>query len=295
MPKAPICSCSLFWSPWEAAVAVAFALAASIAKPIEQIAGFAGKIGENDFTPVRLELKDRETADLLGVMNQTAEKLAAYDSEQKTFFQNVSHELKTPLMGIQCNAEGIVFRVMDPERAGKKIMQETDRLRDMVDDILFVSKMDTITESEVTEERDLRELLSNSAESQTAAAESKGIEIVYDFSDEPVMLKVSEKNMQRAFSNLISNAIRYARWRIVLTCVAQDGEAVVSVWNDGEKIPDQELPHIYERFYKGTGGQSGIGLAIVKSVVTKAGGTIQVDSTDSGTSFTLRFAEDKTE
>lgn len=192
-------------------------------------------------------------------------------------------------MAIQCNAEGIVFHIMKPDDAGRKIMQETDRLRDMVDDLLFVSKMDTITESDVLEESDLRELLSNSAESQTAAATKRDIQIVYDFSEKPVTLSVSEKNMQRAFSNLISNAIRYARSRIVLSCFEENGEAVVSVWNDGEKISDKDLPHIYERFYKGTGGQSGIGLAIVKSVVTKARGGIEVESTKEGTRFTLRF------
>lgn len=272
-----------------AAVAVAFALAASVSKPVEQMVAFATKIGENDFTPSSLTFRDRELNDLLGAMNVTARRLADYDSEQKTFFQNVSHELKTPLMTIRCNAEGIAFEVMEPPAAAQTIMAETDRLGSLVDDILYVSKMDTITETEVLEECDLREVLSNCAENQKAAAENRGVQFVYDFSEEPVMRNVSEKSIQRAFSNLISNAIRYADSEIVLTCRDRGGTAVVDIWNDGPPIAEADLPHVFERFFKGAGGQSGIGLSIVRSVVGKLGGTVAAQSGSGGTSFTIEL------
>ena len=271
-----------------AAVAVAFALAGSIAKPIRQISGFAGKIGDGVFEPSGLELKDRETSRLLDVMNRTARKLKTYDSEQKTFFQNVSHELKTPLMTIRCNAEGIVYQVMDSKESGRTIMGEVDKLVELIDDILYISKTDTITESEVREECDLREILSNCAESQKALAEKRYVKIEYDFSDTPVTKNISEKSAKRAFCDIISNAIRYAKSRIVLSCHWEEGRAVVAVWDDGTGISEADLPHIFERFYKGKGGQSGIGLAIVKSVVDKAGGDIVVDVTN-GTRFTVTF------
>lgn len=270
-----------------ASVAIAFALAASVSRPIEQIADFATKIGENDFTPSPLEFRDREIGHLLNVMNGTAAKLAEYDSEQKTFFQNVSHELKTPLMTIRCNAEGIAFHVMEPDSSAQTIMTETDRLGSMIDDILYVSKMDTITETEVREECDLREVLSNCAENQKAAAANQGVQLTYDFSDVPVIKSVSEKSIQRAFSNLISNAIRYAGSEIVLTCRNRGDEAVIDIWNDGPPIAEDELPHIFERFFKGAGGQSGIGLSIVKSVVEKLGGTVSAETGAGGTSFTI--------
>ncbi|MBD5559288.1 MAG: HAMP domain-containing histidine kinase [Clostridia bacterium] len=272
-----------------AAVAVAWALASSVSKPIEQIAAFAEKIGGSDFSPSPLTFRDRELSDLLRVMNATAAQLEAYDSDQKTFFQNVSHELKTPLMTIRCNAEGIAFHVMEPGESAETIMSETDRLGGMIDDILYVSRMDTITESEVLEECDLREVLSNCAESQRAAADKRGLSFVYDFSPEPVVKAVSEKSIQRAFSNLISNAIRYAADEIVLTCQEKDGKAVIDVWNDGPAIAPEALPHVFERFFKGADGQSGIGLSIVKSVVEKLGGSVRVSSGDGGTGFTIEI------
>lgn len=270
------------------AVAVAFALAGSIARPIRQISQFAKKIGESVFEQSDLELKDREPSDLLDVMNRAARKLKTYDSEQKTFFQNVSHEFKTPLMTIRCNAEGIVYHVMQPEESGKTIIEETDRLGELIDDLLYISKMDTITESEVLEECDLREILSNCAESQRAVAAQRNIEMAYDFSDRPVLRNVSEKSMRRALCNVISNAIRYAETKIVLSCREDGGKAIVDVWDDGHGVSEEDLPHIFERFYKGRDGQSGIGLSIVKSVVEKLGGTILVDTTD-GMRFTIEL------
>lgn len=271
------------------AVALAFMLAASVSKPIEQTVAFAKKIGENDFSLSPLSFRDRELSDLLGEMNRTAEKLGAYDSQQKTFFQNVSHELKTPLMTIRCNAEGIACGIMEPAASAQIIMQETDRLGEMIDDILYVSRMDTITETEVLEECDVREIFSMCAENQAAAAQARHLQFIYDFSSEPVLALVSEKSLQRALSNLISNAIRYAVSEVDLTCHTQNGEVVLVVANDGPPVRPEELPFIFDRFFKGQGGQSGIGLSIVRSVIEKLNGTVSVTSNDQGTSFRITF------
>lgn len=269
------------------AVLVALRLASSIAEPIEKISEFARQIGNNEFTQSELVFADTEPAELLAVMNATASKLEKYDSDQKTFFQNVSHELKTPLMTIRCNAEGIMFHIMDPTNSGKTIITETDRLVDMIDDLIFISKMDQISDTEVQEENDLREILSNCAEAQRSSAQQKDVHITYDFDDDPVLLRVSEKNISRAFSNLISNAIRYAKSEVALACRTEGDNDVVRVWNDGPPISDTDLPHIFERFFKGPEGQSGIGLSIVRSITEKLNGTVEVISDESGTCFTM--------
>ena len=272
-----------------AAFFAAYGLSGSIVRPFTQLSGFARKLGENDFTKSDLSFRDREPAELLNVMNHTAEKLSEYDRDQKTFFQNVSHELKTPLMAIRCNAEGVAYQVMDPEKSAVTIMKETDRLGEMIDDVLYVSRLDTITESEVFTECDVREILSNCVESQRSAAERRDVHITYEFADEPVLRSVSEKSLQRALSNLVSNAIRYARSEVVLACGERDGRAYVSVCNDGPEIAPEDLPHIFERFYKGAGGQSGIGLSIVRSVIEKLGGTVSVETNQEQTCFRAEF------
>jgi len=269
------------------AVGIAFLLANSVAKPILQISKFAKKIGEGVFEEQNIDMKDSEISDLLDVMNTTAGKLKRYDNEQKTFFQNVSHELKTPLMTIRCNAEGIERHVMPPDKSSRVIINETDLLGELIDDLLYISKMDTITDSDVLMECDLRELLSNSAERHKTLAMQKSIVFEYHFSKAPVMKAVSEKSMQRVFNNLISNAVRHAQSKIILSCrTGEDHQAIISVWDDGAGISQEDLPHIFERFYKTKQGGHGIGLSIVKSVVDKLGGHIYV-RTDNGTEFSL--------
>jgi signal transduction histidine kinase len=119
-------------------------LSRQITKPIRELSRMADSLGDGHFQPSRIPIKDRELADLADVMNQTASRLAAYDRDQKTFFQNVSHELRTPLMSIQGYAEAIRYDVVpDIKAAAAVIMAESDRLTGMVEDLLFLSRVDS--------------------------------------------------------------------------------------------------------------------------------------------------------
>lgn len=100
--------------------------------------------------------------------------------------------------------------------------------------------------------------------------------------------------MYRALVNLISNALRYARDTIILRCRQTSGHVEVSVIDDGEGVSPEDMPHIFERFYKGREGRHGIGLSIVKSVVELHGGEITVNC-DQGTCFTIVFRTEQSE
>ena len=95
--------------------------------------------------------------------------------------------------------------------------------------------------------------------------------------------------MERAFQNLLSNAIRYAKQRIRVTCRQVEGRVVVAVEDDGPGIPRTDLPKIFDRFFKGEKGGHGIGLSIVKSVVSAHGGRIEVSTGPQGSTFTMFF------
>lgn len=119
-----------------------------IAKPIQQLSVFAAAIGKGDFTKRTIDSGDREIAELLTSMNNTADQLERYDKEQKTFFQNVSHELRTPLMSIRGYAEGIKYEVFDNNiEAANVIIHESDRLNAMVEDLLYISGSTATTPS----------------------------------------------------------------------------------------------------------------------------------------------------
>jgi len=272
-----------------AAIVAAF-LSGVIARPIRELTRFAKRIGKGDFTHSTITYQELELAELADSMNTAARQLDSYDRDQKTFFQNVSHELRTPLQSIRCSAEGIEHGILEQQSASRVIISETDRLSEMVEDLLYLSRIDNLSRDEDLHTAcDLRELLSNCAVRQGSVAEEKGVRFAFDFAAEPVICSCSEKHLSRAFTNIISNAIRYAREVITISCRQQSGQIVIEIRDDGEGVAEQDLPFIFERFYKGRGGKHGIGLAIVKTIIEQHRGRVSVKSDSSGTAFTLTF------
>ncbi|MEL7608794.1 MAG: HAMP domain-containing sensor histidine kinase [Bacillota bacterium] len=267
---------------------IANVIANSVTTPVKKLSKFAVEIGKGNFAKRDFRFQDVEFDELGEAMNQSAEKLDLYDKDQRAFFQNVSHELRTPLMSIRCYAEGVECGLMDPKRSGATIISETDRLSALVEDLLYISRVDSITDQIEKRENDLRETLSLCAESLKSVIDKNGLKIVYEFDEAPVLFPYNEKHMFRAFVNLIANAIRYAQGTIVLACRRADGRIEASVADDGPGILQEDLVHIFERFYKGRDGKHGIGLSIVKSVVELHGGEIKVDCGE-GTRFTIVF------
>ena len=273
------------------AVIVAIFLSGSIARPVKILSDFARQLGAGKFKVQEHDFKDAELSDLLTVMNQAAEQLDTYDKDQKTFFQNVSHELRTPLMSIRCYAEGIGVGVMDKDEASQVILAEADRLSGLVEDLLYISRIDSITSSDEMAEHDLRELLSNSAQRQMVLAEKQGLNFAFDFDPEPIWLLGNNKHLERAFDNLISNALRYAYTTITFRCHRTSEGISVTVEDDGQGIDPVIASHIFERFFQGQDGKHGIGLAIVKSVVENHQGKVEaISEPGQGARFILTFA-----
>jgi signal transduction histidine kinase len=263
-------------------------IAGSVTEPIKKLSAFAGEIGKGNFSRTYFSFRDIEFDELGNAMNESAEKLDLYDEDQKTFFQNVSHELRTPLQSIRAHAEGIQYGLMDSKKSAATIITETDRLSALVEDLLYISRIDSIAGEIEKKENDLRETLALCAEAHKALANKKGIRFIYEFDDEAVLYTYNEKHMYRAFSNLISNALRYADSIVTLRCGKYNGRVEVSIIDDGAGVSPDDMPHVFERFYKGKGGKHGIGLSIVKSAVELNGGTVTVIS-DQGACFTIRF------
>lgn len=262
--------------------------ARSFAQPVQRLSAFAEEIGGGDLTPRTFQFLDLEFEALADSMNRMAAELRAAKQKQETFFQNVSHELRTPLTSIRGNAEGIVYGVMEPQRAAKVILSESDQLGGMVEDILYLSRMGRAAPEGKAEPLDLRELLSLCVSEQRAEADRRGVRFDFDFDEAPVLLPIREPDAQRLFGNLISNAIRYAESRVHLVCRSTDGAVCVQVSDDGPGISPDDLPHVFERFYKGKGGKHGIGLAIAQSVAETYHGRLTARN-DGGAVFEARF------
>ena len=206
---------------------------------------------------------------------------------QQTFFQNASHELKTPLMAIQGYAEGIQAGVMDTGSAAEVILAESDRMTELVEELLDISKIDMGRQPLTLSEMDIRELLYDSIRAVEPAAAASGITITPDFPETPVMVSCDDTRLRRAVTNILSNGVRYACSQMHLTCRADKHHVTIRIQDDGDGIAEEDLPHIFDRFYMGKSGKSGIGLALTKEIIHLHKGTICAYNGDSGAVFEI--------
>ena len=206
---------------------------------------------------------------------------------QQTFFQNASHELKTPLMAIQGYAEGIQAGVMDTGSAAEVILEESDRMTELVEELLDISKIDMGRQQLALSETDIRELLYDSIRAVEPAAAASGITIAPDFPEEPIMVKCDDTQMRRAVTNILTNGLRYARSELRLTCRLDKRNVIIRIQDDGNGIAETDLPHIFERFYMGESGKTGIGLALTKEIIHLHKGRICACNGEPGAVFEI--------
>ena len=205
---------------------------------------------------------------------------------QKWFFQNVSHELKTPMMAVQGCAEGIHTGVLEPVEASGVILEETEQMSELVEELLALSRLESGQANAEFHLTDVRELLYDCLRSTEQLAEQKNLHISLRFDETPVTVNCDEVQLRRAFTNIITNALRYAKEEIQIECKADRGKAVVRVRDDGEGIAPELLPHIFDRFFSTRKGGAGIGLSLAKEIVSLHKGTIHA-ANDGGAVFEI--------
>ena len=224
-------------------------------------------------------------------VGQTVERMNdmidANQRSQQLFFQNSSHELRTPLMSIQGYAEGIKEGVIDAKQAASVIVDESQKMTDLVDDILTLSKMESVQTQLQLEKLNITDLLYDVSWRLKAKADERGITFEHHFDDDYLEIEADEKLLERAFTNILSNAVRYAKTQISISGKLIENQLQITISNDGEAISEQDQEHLFERFYKGKGGHFGIGLAITKEIVERHKGTITVISNAQETSFII--------
>lgn len=262
--------------------------ARKISAPFSSLNQHLGRIAERNFgTKIHVPVDD-ELQEFVSNINTLSEKLELYDKAQKTFLQNASHEFRTPLMSIQSYAEGIKYGVVESSAAADIIIGETKRTTRLVEDLLYLSRLDSIEENYSFRALDLNLIVRDSAERMRGVAASDNISICLE-GPEPgseIMILADEEKLSRAFTNIISNCIRYADSAVKISCNRiQHGEAEISIRDDGPGIDNNDLPNIFERFYKGRKGNSGLGLAISRNIIEKHKGKIYAANTGSGAMF----------
>jgi signal transduction histidine kinase len=270
-------------------LAISIAMSARFRRAIVRLCRHADTIGRGHFTQTAGVFKDTEFNRLSKSMDNMADMLQTYESNQKQFFQNASHEMRTPLMSIQGYAEGILSDVFDKDEAAGVILSEGQKMTDLVSELLYVSRMDSESIGEMAiETLDVKALLYECGERVKPIAHKEDKQVVIQAGAQDIFVAADEEKLERAVLNVLSNAIRYAESTVTVNCLVAEDKVEIVVADDGAGIAAEDLPHIFERFYKGENGNVGLGLAISKDIVKGLGGSMKAENgADGGAVFTV--------
>lgn len=218
-----------------------------------------------------------EIEDLAYNFKEMTEQLNTLDDRQKQFFQNSSHELKTPLMSIQGYAEAIKDGIVEGAEMDKSlniIISETQRLKSIVDDVIYLSKIDNMEDEFIMGDVILKTVIEDAVHVVTPLLQLNDLIIEVNCKEDLVLFCDKDK-MKRVFINLISNGSRYARTKIVVNVNQHKSKTIIDVIDDGEGFEYGQEDKVFDRFYNGKKGGSGIGLSLTQEIIKKHSGTIK--------------------
>jgi two-component system, OmpR family, sensor histidine kinase NblS len=233
-------------------------------------------------------------------------KQAELERLKGEFISNVSHELRTPITSIKSYVDTLCTHgeKLDPDiyREFLQIIDsEAERLMNLVNEVLELSKLEEGDREIEMVQQDVRPAVEYTTRAVQMMAKDRGVDLVYKASEELPLVRMNRESIERAVINLITNGIKYTptggKIEVSIDHVSEQNQVVISVKDNGIGIPEESLPHIFDRFYrvekkvhtiKGTG----LGLTIVKRIIEKHGGNIAVVSEiGHGSTFTISLPE----
>ena len=272
-------------------------------KPLKEMAAATRKFAHGEFD-VRVSTCGRrdEVGELAEAFNAMAESLAKSEARRSEFVANVSHELKTPMTTIAGFADGILDGTIPAERqedALRTISAETRRLSRLVRRMLHLSRLQSTDTITAQEPFDICETMARVLVSLETKINDKKLDVEAAFPEEPLMVWGDSDAITQVGYNLLDNAIKFSREGgcLKLSITARGSKACISVADEGETIPPEELPLIFDRFHKTDHSRSvdrdgvGLGLYIVKTILNNHKEDITVTSQDGLTEFTFTLTK----
>jgi len=282
------------------ATAIGGLLARSVSRPVAEMTRAAEAMAHGDYDQQIVVEGDDEVARLGYAFNTMAREVSRAHRMQRDFVTNVSHDLKTPLTSIQGFAQALLDGTAeapeDRHRAAQIIFEEAERMRRLVHTLLELAKLESGQSPLADEPVDLAPLLQDAVRHAMPRAEAKRIELRARVPETLPTIRGDAARLVQVFDNLLDNALTYTPpggTVEISAALTSEGMLEVVVADTGEGIPPEDLPRIFERFYradKARAGDSstGLGLAIVKEIVTAHGGHVTASSQPGqGTRFTV--------
>ncbi len=257
----------------------------SIQRALLHLGQGARQIGRGTYVQIQPAFSICELEALRLAANEMSEQLRQGVQSQRDFYQNISHELRSPLMSIGGYAQGIEQGVFpDPKAAARAIVEESTRLSGLVNSMLTLSRLERREERPDLSPLSLLEVLEDCLDRAYGQALQRGVSITVDARcGHSLMVWGEEELLGKVFDNLLSNAVRYARSAVSVTVVPAEGGTIrVCIADDGGGIAPEDLPRLFERCYRGRDGNFGLGLSIAQQAAALLGGTLSAANCQAG-------------
>lgn len=291
----------IIWALWLMIIFVGSFITNHMMKPLARIAKGMEAVTEGyDSNNLHVDTY-AETQDISEAFNKMLGRMKILDDSRQEFVSNVSHELKTPLTSMKVLADSLLMQEDVPAELYKEFMEditeEIERENKIINDLLSLVKMDKKSSDLNIKAENINELVERILKRLRPIAAQQNVEVLFE-SFRPITAEVDEVKFTLAITNLVENAIKYNREEgsVQVSLNADHKYFYVKVADTGIGIPQEDLDHIFERFYRVDKshsreiGGTGLGLAIARNAVIMHRGAVKVHSEeDVGTTFTVRI------
>jgi signal transduction histidine kinase len=281
------------------ASAAGMVLARQVAQPVQKLTRATEALARGDFDQ-RVEVdRDDEIGRLAQSFTLMAARVGQRDAQMRALLANVSHDLKTPMTSITGYAQALTDGTVDggdAARIGGVIRDEAGHVNQLLADLLYLGEIDAGQVVTHGEDAALEPIVARCVRRVEPAAQAKRICIHMDVAPDLVLEAVDAEKIERALTNVIDNAAKFSPEGGEITIAARDGGGgtlCCDITNTGSSIPDEDLPRVFDRFFRGdrgrrSAGGSGLGLAIARELVELNGGRIEArNQADGGVTFSL--------
>ena len=276
---------------------LAWYISRRLTKPIVDITKSAKKMGEGNYDVVFKQSGIEEIDELADTLNYAKKEISKIDELRRDLMANVSHDLKTPLTMIKAYAEMIKdFSYKDEEKRNQHldiIIDETNRLNTLVNDILLLSKSQADVDNLNIEEYDLVMEVKSILKKYEIIKETEDYKILLN-APKKAMIKADKNKLNQVIYNLINNAINYTGKdkKVTVKIIEENKKYIIQIIDTGKGIKEEDLKHIWDKYYKNDKNHqrnvvgTGLGLSIVKSILTQHNFKFGVESKiNKGTTF----------
>lgn len=268
---------------------LALTLAKYITSPLIKLEKNVKKIADKQWNEAIVFDRQDEIGSLAKSIENMRKELIKRDENQQWMLQNISHELKTPVMVIRSYSEAVgdgIFPKGDLKSSMGIISSEAERLEKRIKDLLYLSKLEYLSKHRATYGRiNIKDIVEDVVGKLKFAHENLNWNI--NISD--INFKGIKEQWVVVIENILDNQIRYARKEINISIEQKNKFIVMCIHNDGEQIPKEDIMKVFNKFEKGKAGKFGLGMAIVKYIVDYHSGKIYVVNENGGVSFYINL------